>query len=374
MTLPNKNLSRIVFIENEDLTRDSSGGVMSYLINLSKYFMDIGMETVLFGSGSIENTSKPTKKFSKFHSISKNPSISNFKFFLKLLTTGQLKYVDKGDILHVQRAEMVIPLALRKRNKIICTLHGGQDLAVLKKKGKFMGFIYLMLQFLAFKLVDELIVVDAKNKNRYVKKYPWIEKKISLIPISVDTGRFYPQDKAKARKKFKFSPDKKILLFIGRLEYEKNVALIINAFKEIKEANYQLIIVGAGSLEENLKALAEDAENDIVFLGEVDNTVIPEIINSADAMVLTSLFEGSPTVVKEALCCDVPVISTDVGDVKSVLESVNGGVIIEDSVQGFLTGMQKIFSKEKVEIKEASNQFNHTVMGEKTLKIYAKNS
>lgn len=372
MTLP-KTLTRIIFIENEDIARDSSGGVMSYLINLSKYFMNKGIETVLFGSGSLENVNISNKKFSIFFSISKNASISNFKYFLKLLTTQELKYINEGDVLHVQRAEMVIPLVLRKRNKITCTLHGGQDLAVLKKKGKLVGFIYLILQFLAFKWVDELIVVDKNNRDRYVKKYPWIEKKISLIPISVDTDRFYPKDKFTARKKFEFSFDKKIVLFIGRLEYEKNVELIINAFKEIKEDTYQLVIVGSGSLEASLKILAKDSRNEILFLGEVDNSEIPELINSVDVMVLASLFEGSPTVVKEALCCDVPVISTDVGDVKSVLELINGGVIIESTIQGFLTGLQKIFSEERTKTNDASNQFSSILMGEKTLKIYSKN-
>jgi len=80
MTL-SKRPMRIIFIENEDLTRDSSGGVMSYLINLSKYFMNRGIDTVLYGSGSINNTLQPNRKFSKFYSISKNASISNFKFF-----------------------------------------------------------------------------------------------------------------------------------------------------------------------------------------------------------------------------------------------------------------------------------------------------
>ena len=49
----------------------------------------------------------------------------------------------------------------------------------------------------------------------------------------------------------------------------------------------------------------------------------------SDALILCSYFEGSPTVVKESLCCRVPVISTDVGDVKEVLARVNGGEIID---------------------------------------------
>lgn len=369
MILP-KTLPRIIFIENENLSRDSSGGVMSYMVNLSKYFMNSGFETILFGSGSIENKSLSNNKFSKFYSISKKSSISNFNFFLKLLTTKVIEHTKNEDILHVQRAEMVIPLAIRKKNKIVCTLHGSQDLAVLNKKGRLMSFVYLILQFLSFKLVDELIVVDKKNMERYIKKYPWIRNKIHLIPISVDINKFHPKNKIDCKNKFRLPLDKKILLFIGRLEYEKNVEFIINGFKNFNNNTYKLVIAGAGSLEIKLKELADLGDNDIIFLGELDNVLIPELINSADVLLLTSFFEGSPTVVKESLCCNVPVISTDVGDVKDVLELVDGGVIIDFTIDSFMSGINSILAKENINIKKAPKLFSHILMGEKTLIIY----
>lgn len=368
----NKLQSKIIFIENEDITRDSSGGVMSYILNLSKYFISNNFNTVLIGSGQVNDVNVSNKRFSEFYSISSNASINNLKFFLKLFSTKALKNIDKNDVIHVQRPEMVIPLSLRTKNKIVCTLHGGQDIAVRKKKGKLIGSIYNILQNLSFLLVDQLIVVDGKNLNRYITKYPKIKNKISLIPISIDTNRFFPQEKLEARKKFNFSSDEKILLFIGRLEYEKNVAFIIDCFKNITKYNGKLIIAGTGSLKDILKENSKTHSDKIKFLGEIDNTQIPELINCADVMILASFFEGSPTVVKEALCCDVPVISTDVGDVKEVIESVNGGEIIGYNCNDFLTAIDKVFSKNRKKIDKASTLFNYNLMGEKTLTIYNK--
>lgn len=366
----NSSLTQIIFIENEDINRDSSGGVMSYILNLSSYFITQGFKTVLIGSGKINLDKKLNIKFSNYYSISKNPTLNNLKFLINLFITNKLKKINKNDIIHVQRPEMVIPIALRKRNKIVCTLHGGQDLAVLKKKGKLMAFFYLILQFLAFKMVDELIVVDKKNLDRYIKKYPWIRDKINLIAISVDINKFYPKNKLDCRNKFNLPSDKKILLFIGRLEYEKNIEFIINGFKEINDSTYKLIIVGAGSLEDKLKELADLDNNDIKFLGELDNTLIPELINSADVLLLTSFFEGSPTVVKESLCCNVPVISTDVGDVKDVLQLIDGGEIIDFTIDSFLSAINTILAKESIVINDAPKLFSHKLMGEKTLTIY----
>ncbi len=369
MPLSNKN-SNIIFIENEDINRDSSGGVMSYIINLSSYFMSIGLSTTLIGSGKALGDNKSNCKFSKYFSISENPAVNNLKFLIKLFKTSQLKNINKNDIIHVQRPEMVIPLALRKQNKIICTLHGGQDLAVLKKKGRVIAFFYSILQYIAFVMVDELIVVDKKNHERYIQKYSWIKKKINLIPISVDTNKFYPKNKIECKAKFSFSLDKKILLFIGRLEYEKNVEFIINSFNNIKNNHYKLVIVGAGSLESKLKKLACLHSYDIDFLGEIDNTLIPDLLNSSDLLLLASIFEGSPTVVKEALCCNVPVVSTDVGDVKEVLSLVDGGEIIEFTTSSFVNAVDKVLSKENWDINKAPNLFSHMLMGKKTLTIY----
>jgi glycosyltransferase involved in cell wall biosynthesis len=362
---------RVVFIENEDVNRDSSGGIMSYILNLSNYLRNKGWKTALIGTGNnVFNHQKTTNRFSCFFSISISSSISNFKFFIKLFTSSEIISIDKNDIVHVQRPEMVIPIFLRKRNKIVCTLHGGQDIAVKKKKGWIISFVYSILQFVSFLMVDQIIVVDRKNLNRYVKKYSWIKKKITLIPISVDTNKFYPVNNEALRRKYNFSQNDRILLFVGRLEYEKNVEFLIDSFKENTDKNSKLLIVGGGSLLNSLKNRANSNKNNILFLGEVNNTVIPEIINISDALVLCSYFEGSPTVIKESLCCRVPVLSTDVGDVKEVLETVNGGEIIDFTKESLLFSFDKIKHRKKEISEDVSTIFGLKKMGDRTMSIY----
>jgi len=113
-------------------------------------------------------------------------------------------------------------------------------------------------------------------------------------------------------------------------------------------------------------------EAKILFMGEINNSLIPEIINAADVLILASYFEGSPTVVKEALCSNVPIVSTDVGDVKEVLEMVNGGEIIDLTVESVREALEKIFYTEQQINKEALNLFGLKIMGQKTLLIYSQ--
>jgi len=361
---------QIILVENETPSRDSSGGVMSYLINISKYFKKIGLKTHLIGSGT-SSEDYVNIHFDKFSSISKNPKTSNFSFMRCLFRSRTLNSIGSDDIIHVQRAEMVIPIALRKKNKVICTLHGGQDKAVFQKKGYIFGMFYSFLQRIGFYMADHLIAVDEKNMKRYIKKYPWIKNKISLIPISVDTNKFFPMNNASLRKKHNLPQDKKIILYIGRLQLEKNIPFLIESFKSIENKNIFLLIIGSGLMEAELKRSASDILN-IRFMSELRNDLIPEIINCADVLALTSFFEGSPTVVKEALCCNVPVISTDVGDVRDIIELVDGGEIIGLNKESFKNGLEKILSKPDFNFKANRDQFGLEVMAQKTIAIYNK--
>ena len=358
----------IVFIENENINRNSSGGIMSYIINLSTWLRDQEITSHFIACGTKTNFKE--NLFSSFDSLNDDDqTISNFRFFFKLLTTNKLKSLNSNDIIHVQRPEMVLPLKLRLKNKIICTLHGGQDLAIKKKKGHFYYLFYFIIQSISFLVVSQIIVVDETNLSRYKKIYPWLKHKFSLIPISINTRNFYPMNKSEIRLSKGFFCSEKILLFIGRLEYEKNVSSIMDCFTNLNLINYKLLIVGSGSLKSELKNKTKN-NNDIIFLDEIDNKEIPKIINMSDAFILSSYFEGSPTVVKEALCCNVPVISTDVGDVKEVLNLVDGGEIITFTNKNFLNALKNIETKECEFYKKAHDLFGLEFMGNKTLQVY----
>ena len=69
----------------------------------------------------------------------------------------------------------------------------------------------------------------------------------------------------------------------------------------------------------------------LLCLENIPHICVPYILNASDIMVLTSFFEGSPNIVKEALACNLPVISVDVGDVKKNISKFDGCQIVEDN-------------------------------------------
>ncbi len=139
-------------------------------------------------------------------------------------------------------------------------------------------------------------------------------------------------DKEKLREKYGLKHDEKIILFVGRLERIKNIDFLIRSFVIVMEkiSKAKLVIVGRGKEQKNLINLAKKLgiEKKTFFVGEVNPEKMPEVYNYADVVALPSISEASHTVVKEALACGVPVVSTNVGDVIEIITNPIIGTVV----------------------------------------------
>jgi len=140
-------------------------------------------------------------------------------------------------------------------------------------------------------------------KSESLKKYSKM-KKVEIIPNGVDLGKFKVIDRELARERLGFVPGKKYIIWVSDPErFEKNFKLA--------EASYGLLEDGDRNLE-------------LKVVKSVDHDLIPYYMNAADVLLLTSLWEGSPNVIKEAMACNCPIVATDVGDVKEVFGNTEG--------------------------------------------------
>lgn len=125
---------------------------------------------------------------------------------------------------------------------------------------------------------------------------------------------------------------RKGFIFAGRLELIKNIDRIIRIYSKLPESlrkDNPLYIAGFGTQEEALKKLVVDMglTEYVKFLGSVPNTEIPEVDSTKKILLMASSHEGLPTAIAEALSVGVPVVSTDIGDIR---------LVIKDNVNGFL--------------------------------------
>ena len=141
-----------------------------------------------------------------------------------------------------------------------------------------------------------------------------------VIPCGVDLTVFEPKSKTEARRRLKLDLSRKYVLFP------------FSPTRRIKRFDLASAAVA--------KLAAEGLDIELLVASKSPNEEMPWYYSAADAMILCSNSEGSPTAVKEALACDLPVVSTDVGDVREIMDGI-AGVEIAEQTAGALAGALK---------------------------------
>ena len=141
-----------------------------------------------------------------------------------------------------------------------------------------------------------------------------------IIPNGVNINHFRPLDKTECLRKIGWDPDKKHLLFSSN--------------PKRPEKNYSLF-------ERSIDLLPKNYNFVLHVLSDISYQNIPFWINAADILILSSLHEGSPNVIKEAMSCNCPIVSTNVGDVKWVIGETEGCFISSFNEIDFAQSIKK---------------------------------
>lgn len=166
---------------------------------------------------------------------------------------------------------------------------------------------------------------------------------------------------------------------VGRLSEQKGYPYLIEAMKLVttKINHVKLFIVGDGELRDELLELTEllNLTNHISYLGLKDN--VPSILKYLDVFVLSSLWEGLPTVVMEAMVCSVPVIATNIPGTRELIEDGKTGFLVDpQNVDGLANKIIEVLGNEALRIFASENAFNEVQkydmneIGIKYLKLY----
>ncbi len=190
----------------------------------------------------------------------------------------------------------------------------------------------------SFRRMDRIYVVNRRVAADYRSRFADVADRFDFLPNWVDPAIFGAADAAERRaerervaSEIGVAPEAPLLLFAGRLEGQKDPLLLVRAFAALRvgRPDAHLLIAGEGGLEAATRAelQALGIGQAATFLGTVPRTEVARLMHAADALVITSGFETGPTVGLEALASGLPVVTTEVGEVASVvIESGAGGV------------------------------------------------
>jgi glycosyltransferase involved in cell wall biosynthesis len=177
------------------------------------------------------------------------------------------------------------------------------------------------------RLTDRLADMTTTNSHRaaarLVRDKVVPAARLVVIHNGIDVDSFTPDRVATEalRTELDAGPDAVVWIAVGRLTEQKDFDTLLRAFRihgaAVPEA--RLVVVGKGELREQLEALAAELQvsDRVAFLGE--RTDVPALMAAADALVLSSAWEGLPNVVMEAMATGLPVVATDVGGVAELV-------------------------------------------------------
>lgn len=176
----------------------------------------------------------------------------------------------------------------------------------------FLRLILDALEKFAYKNADTIVFLSEGEKEGFHKKLGVVPKKYVIIPTAVNADRFSikASEKNKLRKSFNFEKTNCIITFVGRLNKVKGTEYLIEAVKMMNDDKLRCLIVGDGPEMENLIKLAGNDKR-IVFTGHRIDT--PQILSISNIFVLSSLSEGLPISLLEAMAAAKACIVTDIG-------------------------------------------------------------
>jgi len=162
--------------------------------------------------------------------------------------------------------------------------------------------------------------------------------RVVVVPNGSDASLFRVRDQNAARRSLGWTVDGPMVLFCGRIEREKGVFELLDAFAEIKDAEprLSLVLLGEGAAMAEAVALARPFGDRVRFLGARPLAEVPEWMAASSIVTLPSYNEGSPNVVREALACGRPVVATSVGGIPELLSSSDLGEMVAPRDAGAL--------------------------------------
>ncbi|MGQ9530296.1 MAG: glycosyltransferase family 4 protein [Candidatus Bathycorpusculaceae bacterium] len=176
--------------------------------------------------------------------------------------------------------------------------------------------------------------------------------KLVTIPNGVDAevyNKIEKEDLSSFRSNFAL-PEEKIVLFVGRLVYEKGVHVLVNAVPKILEkVNAKFIIVGNGYMKEQLSNIVKNMglSHKVNFTGFVDDETLRKLQKCADVSVVPSLFEPFGIVALEAMAAKSPVVVSDTGGLSEIVEhDVTGVKVYANNPDSLAWGITRVLLDE----------------------------
>lgn len=338
---------KILLINHFPLTGSGSG---VYTYNIAKSLAKLGNEVcIIFPENELVEANEKIKLHPVYFNGVNNGIPFNFPCFTTHprstktfyeLTSNELNiYKDafrkaieeeirdfQPDVIHSGHIWTLSNIAGDYNIPLVITAHG-TDLIGFEKSD-----IYKEDCYLAYEKAQKIITISKDNKNLVDNIFG--SQKSELIPNGYDPEVFYPEviDKEKFLKQFGITkPYKNIVSFAGKFTKEKGIDTLLKALKLYENDDTITILAGDGELfNEMIELKNKLGINNVVFIKNQPHNILRQLYNVANISIVPSRKEAFGLVVIEALACKTPVIGTNTGGIKDIINERVGRLIEVD--------------------------------------------
>lgn len=178
-----------------------------------------------------------------------------------------------------------------------------------------------------------------------------VTTKISILPTGIDWHKYQNGKRSKTRNKFGIKEDDICLLWVGRMQVEKNLNFLFEAVKGIikNKQNLKMIFVGSGPEEGMLKKKTqkEGIEDKMFFVGLIKQEEIQDYYSAGDIFLQTSLTETQGMTTTEALASGLAVVAIRATGAVDLIENQQTGLLVENDQECFINAINELIKNQK---------------------------
>jgi teichuronic acid biosynthesis glycosyltransferase TuaC len=224
-----------------------------------------------------------------------------FRYLQAYLQLG--RRVARGyDIIHAHNGQTGLLAVLSGHQRVVVTFHGSDVNGIRDRNGNttFAGrLLQAISRYVAGRAGAAIVVDDGMKEHLPARKY-------HTLPCGVDPELFKPRSRSECRRQLGLSQEGSLVLFVGDHDRPVKRHWLAAAVVELVSRQFPCRLIVAR---------------------RVPHEQMPVYLSACDALLVTSSSEGSPTAVREAIACNLPVVSVNVGDVQSRIAGIEGCVV-----------------------------------------------
>lgn len=321
------------------ITRLNIAGGSRYVLEITRIFNKDGFEsTILYGN--VEPHEQDMLYLAKEYDLkcinlpTMGRSINLIQDILLIPKVFRIIRKLRPDIVHTHTAKAGmagrVAAWLAGVPVILHTFHGNNFKGYF---GKVMTLVSINIERALALLSTRIIAISDQQRQELLHYRICKPSKMSVIPLGFNLDRMIsaPEDRGGFKSAFGIDQDRSLVAFIGRLATIKDPFFFVEIATRVLKQRDDVVFafVGDGELAEDLKSRVKSLQlqNKVIFTGFITN--LRPLYADLDILLLTSLNEGTPVAIIEAMANHVPVVATRVGGVPNLIEHEQTGFLIK---------------------------------------------